>query len=47
MMMKELYYISKCVFLRCLRDFEKWSWFGKNGEKWGKKAVPDPTLLHY
>ena len=39
-MMKELYDISfKYVFLRCLRDFEKWSWIlslRKNGEKWGK-----------
>ena len=31
-----LYDISKCVFLRCLREFEKWSWLekiGKNEEK--------------
>ena len=38
MMMKELYYISKCVFLRCLRDLEKWSRggkIGKNEEKIG------------
>ena len=36
-MMKELYDISfKYVFLRCLRDFEKWSWIlslRKNEEK--------------
>ena len=40
--MKGLYDISKCVFLRCLRDFEKWSGFGKSGPrgvKWGKMGV--------
>ena len=26
-----LYDISKCVFLRCLRDLEKWSKGGKIG----------------
>ena len=38
MMMKELYDIS-VLFLRCLREFEKWSWIlilRKNEEKWGK-----------
>ena len=48
-MMKELYDITlKCMFLRCLRDFEKWSWFGKNGEKWGKmgkKGCPRPRII--
>ena len=41
-MMMELYDISKCVFLRCLRDFEKWSGFGKSGPrgvKMGKNGV--------
>ena len=28
MMMKELYDIS-VLFLRCLREFEKWSWIEK------------------
>ena len=40
MMMKELYDIS-VLFLRFLRDLEKWSWLGKIGEnegKLGKKA---------
>ena len=50
-MMKELYDISKCVFLRCLREFEKWSWLGKigkNEEKWGKKLVPEsPIYIYY
>ena len=42
-MMKELYDIT-VLFLRCLRDFEKWSWIlilrknegkmRKNGVKW-------------
>ena len=40
-MMKELYDISfkYVVFLRCLREIEKWSWIlslRKNEEKWGK-----------
>ena len=37
-------------FLRCLRYFEKWSCFekiGKNEEKWGKMAVPEPPLHTY
>ena len=48
--MRILYYISfKYVFffffcfLRCLRDFEKWSWLGKigkNGQKIGKNSCP-------
>ena len=41
-MMKGLYDISKCVFLRCLRDFEKWSGLGKSGPrgvKMGKNGV--------
>ena len=36
-----------CVFLRCLRDFEKWSWIGKMGEKWGKKLVLKSAIIHY
>ena len=31
MMMKELYDIS-VLFLRCLRNFEKWSWIEKIGK---------------
>ena len=48
--MKGLYDITKCVFLRCLRDFEKWSWIGKMGkneEKWGKKLAPESPIIHY
>ena len=48
--MKELYDTSKCVFLRCLREFEKWSWLGKigkNEEKWGKKTAPESPLSYY
>ena len=48
--MKGLYDISKCVFLRCLREFEKWSWLGKMGkneEKWGKKTAPESPFIHY
>ena len=40
MMMKELYDISM-LFLRCLRDFEKWSWIlilRKNEEKLGENS---------
>ena len=47
--MKGLYDIFKCV-LRCLREFEKWSWLGKigkNEEKWGKMAVPESPIIHY
>ena len=36
--------------LRFLREFEKWSEvvkIGKNWEKWGKIAVPDPPYIHY
>ena len=52
--MKGLYDISKCVFLRCLRDLEKWSCFEKmrkNGQKWAKigkngcSRIPNYTLL--
>ena len=37
-------------FLRCLRDFEKWSWIEKmrkNEEKWGKKTAPESPFIHY
>ena len=37
-------------FLRCLRDFEKWSWLGKigkNEEKMRKKAAPESPYIHY
>ena len=47
--MKGLYDIFKCV-LRCLREFEMWSWLGKigkNEEKWGKMAVPESPIIHY
>ena len=52
MMMKELYDISfkYVVFLRFLRDLEKWSWLGKigkNEEKWGKKLVLESPFIHY
>ena len=36
--------------LRCLRDFEKWSWLGKMGkneEKWGKKLGLESPFIHY
>ena len=49
MMMKELYDIS-VLFLRCLRNFEKWSKvekIGKNGGKWGKIAAPESAYIHY
>ena len=48
-MMKELYDIS-VLFLRCLRDLEKWSWLekiGKNGGKWGKVTAPESPNIHY
>ena len=48
--MKGLYDISKYVFLRCLRDLEKWSWLGKMGEneeKWSKMAAPESPNTHY
>ena len=35
-MMMELYDISVLFFLRCLRDFEKWSKVEKIGKNWGK-----------
>ena len=49
-MMKELYDISLLFFLRCLRNFEKWSKvekIGKNGQKWGKIAAPESPYIHY
>ena len=49
MMMKELYDIS-VLFLRFLRDLEKWSWLGKIGEnegKLGKKAELISAIIHY
>ena len=47
---EELYDISKCVFLRCLREFEKWSWIekiGKNEEKMRKKFGLESPNIHY
>ena len=38
------------LFLRCLRDFEKWSWIekiGKNRQKWGKIAAPESPNIYY
>ena len=49
MIMKELYDIS-VLFLRCLRNLEKWSWLGKigkNWEKWSKIAAPESPYIHY
>ena len=49
MMMKELYDIS-VLFLRFLRNLEKWSWIEKiwkNEEKWGKIAAPESPNIHY
>ena len=49
MMMKELYDIS-VLFLRFLRDLEKWSWLGKIGEnegKLGKNAELISAIIHY
>ena len=49
MMMKESYDIS-VLFLRCLREFEKWSKvekIGKNEEKLGKIADPKSPNIHY
>ena len=48
-MMMELYDVS-VLFLRCLRNFEKWSWIekiGKNEEKSGKIAVSESPYIHY
>ena len=45
--MKELHDISKCVFLRCLRDFEKWSKGEKIGKNEGKMAAPESANIHY
>ena len=42
-------YLNAC-FLRCLREFEKWSCFekiGKNEEKWRKIADPESPNIHY
>ena len=39
-----------CCFLRCLREFEKWSKvekIGKNEEKLGKKLELKPANIHY
>ena len=53
-MMKGLYDISKCVFLRVFKKFlkvvrvgKKWSEGVKNGVKWGKKSVPKSAFIHY
>ena len=49
MMMKELYDIS-VLFLRFLRDLEKWSKvekIRKNEGKWGKKAELEYPNIHY
>ena len=49
MMMMELYDIS-VLFLRCLREFEKWSWIlilRKNEEKSGKIAAPESAIIYY
>ena len=49
MMMKELYDIT-VLFLRCLRNFEKWSWIlilRKNEEKSGKKPEPESPYIYY
>ena len=48
--MKGLYDIFKYVFLRFLREFEKWSLLGKigkNEEKMRKMAVPESPIIHY
>ena len=48
--MKGLYDIFKCVFLRCLREFEKWSLIEKmrkNEEKMRKKLAPESPIIHY
>ena len=42
-------YLNAC-FLRCLREFEKWSWIekiGKNEEKLGKKFGSESPYTHY
>ena len=49
MMMKELYDIS-VLFLRYLRNFEKWSWIekiGKNEGKSGKITAPESPNIYY
>ena len=48
--MKGLYDIFKCVFLRCLREFEMWSLIEKmrkNEEKMRKKLAPESPIIHY
>ena len=48
--MKGLYDIFKYVFLRFLREFEKWSLLGKigkNEEKLGKMTDPESANIHY
>ena len=48
--MKGLYDIFKYVFLRFLREFEKWSLLGKigkNEEKMRKMSVPESPIIHY
>ena len=48
-MMMELYDVS-VLFLRCLREIEKWSWIlilRKNEEKSGKMAAPESAIIHY
>ena len=48
-MMKELYDIT-VLFLRCLRNFEKWSWIlilRKNEEKSGKMVEPESPYIYY
>ena len=42
-MMKKLYDISM-LFLRCLRDFEKWSWIEKIGKNWEKWLSQNPQI---
>ena len=49
MMMKELYDIS-VLFLRYLRNFEKWSKvekMRKNRGKWAKIAAPESPIIYY
>ena len=33
-----------CCCLRCLRDFEKWSWVGKIGKNWVKWLHENPQI---
>ena len=38
------------LFLRCLRDFEKWSWIEKmrkNRQKWAKIAASESAKYYY